>query len=204
MFITSLIPLWLAIVFIDCWEMVDGSIKKWNSNISTVENLSICASTYLLQIISITIIIFVVVVSLICINRFLRSRADGKNNYATLKSAKKESKLTTEYLLSYILPLIAFDFGNLRDVILFLGFFAILAFLCIKNNNLYTNIYLELRKYKIYTCDIAVTVMDKENIYTECFVLSKQNLTQCVGENLNMWEFENRHKYIIINKEKNK
>ena len=159
---------------------------------------------FLLPIISVIIILIVSLISINGINSFIKTRQKVKNNYAVIKGAKKESRLTTEYLLSYILPLIAFDFGSLRDVILFLIFFAVLAILCIKNNNLYTNFYLEIWHYKIYTCDIGISIMDKENEYLNCFVLSKEDLTQNIGETLNVWEFENQHSYIIINEEKSK
>ena len=204
MFITSFIPLWVAIVFIDIWDIVAGFIKNWARDISFWQNLSSCLIMLLLPVISVVIILVVLIISINGINSFIKTRQKGKNNYAIIKEAKKESRLTTEYLLSYILPLIAFDFGTLRDVILFLIFFALLAILCIKNNNLYTNIYLELRQYKIYTCDIGITIMDKENVYKDCFVLSKEDLTQNIDEKLNMWEFENQHSYIIINEEKSK
>lgn len=204
MFITSFIPLWVAIVFIDVWDIVVGFIKNWTKDISFWQNLSGCLIMFLLPIISVIIILIVSIISINGINAFIKTRQKGKNNYAVIKNAKKESRLTTEYLLSYILPLIAFDFSCLRDVILFLIVFAVLAILCIKNNNLYTNIYLELRHYNIYTCDIGISIMDKENEYFNCFVLSKEDLTQNIGEQLNMWEFENQNSYIIINKEKDK
>ena len=71
--------------------------------------------------------------------------------------------------------------------------FAVLAFLSIRNNNVYTNIYLELRSYKIYTCDIQITKIDKKVKYEDCFVLSKVDLTQEIEEELPYWEIDTTH-----------
>ena len=93
-------------------------------------------------------------------------------------SAIKEKSITTEYLLSCILPLFAFDFTNWQKVILFLVFFATLSFLCLRNNNVYSNIFLELKKYNFYTCE----VVNKDDIKSTVLVISKNNLSKNVNK----------------------
>lgn len=193
MFVTSFIPLWATIIFIDVWEMVCQGRKTWKTEFTFLENIKSCISNNMIQFISVLIIFFVVIVSIISIEKAMRKREKANNDVAIIKKAHKESFLSTQYLLSYILPLVAFDFGSLRDIIIFLLFFAVLAFLSIRNNNVYTNIYLELRSYKIYTCDIQITKIDKKVKYEDCFVLSKVDLTQEIEEELPYWEIDTTH-----------
>lgn len=193
MFVTSFIPLWATIIFIDVWEMVCQGRKTWKTEFTFLENIKNCISNNMIQFISVLVIFLVVIVSIISIEKAMRKREKANNDVAIIKKAHKESFLSTQYLLSYILPLVAFDFGSLRDIIIFLLFFAVLAFLSIRNNNVYTNIYLELRSYKIYTCDIQITKIDKKVKYEDCFVLSKVDLIQEIEEELPYWEIDTTH-----------
>ena len=69
-------------------------------------------------------------------------------------SAEQEKGVTSEFLLSYILPLFAFDFTKWVSVVEFLIYFLILAFLCVRNNNVYANLLFEVKKYKFYNCEM--------------------------------------------------
>lgn len=193
MFVTSFIPLWATIVFIDVWEIVFQGEKIWETELTFLENIKCCISNNMLQFISVLVIMIVVIISIISIEKVMHKREIANNDVAIIKKAHKESFLSTQYLLSYILPLVAFDFGSLRDIIIFLLFFAVLAFLSIRNNNVYTNIYLEFRSYKIYTCGIQITKIDKIVEYENCFVLSKVDLTQEVEEKFPYWEIDTTH-----------
>lgn len=193
MFVTSFIPLWATIVFIDIWEVVLQGKNIWEAELTFLENIKCCISNNMLQFISVLVIMIVVIISIISIEKVMHKREIANNDVAIIKKAHKESLLSTQYLLSYILPLVAFDFGSLRDIIIFLLFFAVLAFLSIRNNNVYTNIYLEFRSYKIYTCDIQITKIDKIVEYENCFVLSKVDLTQEVEEKFPYWEIDATH-----------
>lgn len=70
--------------------------------------------------------------------------------------------MIAEYLLSYILPLFAFDFTVWNGVVLFLIFFTILGFLCIKHNYFSVNIILEMAEFRFYNCIDNVFDMDYE------------------------------------------
>ena len=120
MFVTSFIPLWATIIFIDVWEMVCQGKKTWKTELSFLENIKSCISNNMIQFIIVLIIFFVVIVSIISIEKAMRKREKANNDVAIIKKAHKESFLSTQYLLSYILPLVAFDFGSLRDIIIFL------------------------------------------------------------------------------------
>ena len=201
MFVTSFIPLWFTIVFIDVWDVAVAFKESWKENCKFIQNLWVCMQCCAVQIISIVALLVITLISIIGVETFINKREKTYNDKAVIKTAKKESSLSTEYLLTYILPLIAFDFGELKDVIIFSIFVGVIAFLCIKNNNIYTNLYLEFRKYKIYTCTIERRIMDKDTQCEDCFVLSRDDLEQCCEEKKSYWDFDNKH-YIITNEVK--
>lgn len=98
--------------------------------------------------------------------------------------------------------MIAFDFGELKSVILFLIYFIVLAFLCIRNNNIYTNILLEFKGYKMYNCDIECTVLNKTEVYSDSIIISANDLTLNESNNVKYWDFEN-YIYITVKEDNN-
>lgn len=198
MFITSFIPLWFSITVLDCWDFVENSKKIWNSELKTIPNVIACIQGSSLQVISVCIIFIVVFFSVRGINSFLKNLAVRQDGHTgKIVKAVKANKLSSEFLLAYILPMIAFDFGDIRNLVLFGIYFAVLAMLCIRNNNLYTNIFLEFKKYKLYTCDIQRKILEDTKLYCDSLVISKDDLTQRESDNILCWDFEN-YIYIII------
>ena len=61
-----------------------------------------------------------------------------------LVSASDEKFITAEFLMTYVLPLFAFDFTKWDGVVLFLFFFLIFGVLVHRHKYFCTNIYLEL------------------------------------------------------------
>ena len=179
MFVTSFIPLWLSIIIFDVWDIVYNAITEFPKDGKFVDRLLCFAKNNIISFASVIIIFTVVIISIHGISRFLKERECSKQNpNGTIKKAKKANKLSSEFLLAYILPLIAFDFSNLKSLALFVVYFAILAFLCIRNNNIYTNIFLEFKSYRIYLCDIERLVPgDKTTIYYDSLIISKEDLT---------------------------
>ena len=92
LYFISFAPLWLSVIFIDVKSIIEN-----DQNLAT-------------EIISISMILIGMLVGLgamifvLC----MPGRA-GRSEY-NLKSVKEEKTITAEYLLSYILPLFAFDF----------------------------------------------------------------------------------------------
>ncbi|MGL5259315.1 MAG: hypothetical protein ACRC7V_04325 [Lachnospiraceae bacterium] len=136
MYITSFLPLWISILFIEIMSII------FNSENVVVE--------YTMIIIVSASFILATTIMLV----FLKKKTEEGPEVYTLKKAIKEKGLTLEYLLSYILPLFAFDFTEWKSMVLFLVYFLTLAFLCIRNDNVYANIILEIKKYSFYTCEI--------------------------------------------------
>lgn len=200
MFVTSFIPLWISIIVIDIWDFVLIVMDKWDKKVKTLENIVTLLSEGCIQIISIIAIVIVVLCSIAGINTFLRKLNSYDNNpKATVLKVTKANKLSSEFLLAYILPMIAFDFGDLQNLSLFLIYFAVLAFLCIRNNNIYTNIFLEFKGYRMFICDLECTILEEKHTYHDSLVISRDDLTQEEKNNVSYWDFDN---YIYITESK--
>lgn len=202
MFVTSFIPLWISIIIFDIWDLVDYAITAYQKKGNSLEKLLSFACSNLIQIISIIVIIIVVTFSIHGINKFLKDRENSQRNpIGTILKAKKANELSSEFLLAYILPLIAFDFSDLKSIALFLTYFVILAFLCIRNNNMYTNIMLEFKKYRIYSCDIQRLAPGNQTIiYYDSLMISKEDLTSLKNKKVKYWDCDN---YIYIHIKEN-
>ena len=111
----------------------------------------------------------------------------------TLKRVKEEKTITAEYLLSYILPLFAFDFTLWSDVILFLIFFFSHGFLCIKHNHFSVNIVLELMGFGFYIC----VFKNEDGIEMEQLIISRRRLMGCIGEAIYLKPLNNEYRLDI-------
>ena len=111
LYYTSFSPLWLSILFIN----IKSCIEK-TQPINTEKY-------------SIIVILVLWVITFISIRNNLRSKNKEGAIAVTLDTIQEEKSITSEYLLSYILPLFAFDFTRWDSVILFLIFFITLAYL---------------------------------------------------------------------------
>lgn len=202
MFVTSFIPLWISIIIFDLWGLVYDAVASCSKEGTVLEKLRSFALDNTIPIISIIVIVIMVTFSICGINKFLRNRENSQQNpTGTIIKAKKANKLSSEFLLAYILPLIAFDFNDLKSITLFLTYFIILAFLCIRNNNIYTNIMLEFKKYRIYSCDIQRPVPGERTIiYYDSLMISKEDLTSLENKKIKYWDCDN---YIYIHIKEN-
>ena len=202
MFVTSFIPLWISIIIFDIWDLVDYTVTAYSKEGKSLEKFLSFICDNIVQTASIIVVIIVVALSIHGINKFLRDRENSQqNSTATILKAKKANKLSSEFLLAYIIPLLAFDFSDLKSIALFFTYFAILAFLCIRNNNIYTNIMLEFKKYRIYSCDIQRTAPgDQTIIYHDSLMISKEDLTALENKKIRCWDCDN---YIYIHIKEN-
>lgn len=196
MFVTSFIPLWISIIVIDIWNIISLTLENWEQTNKIIVNILDCLYVCKIQSISVIIISIIVICSIGGINSFLK-KLSGSTDRPKGKVVKaiKANKLSSEFLLAYILPMIAFNFGDIQNIILFLIYYAVLAYLCIRNNNIYTNILLEFKGYRMYTCDLECFVLEEKHIYHDSLIISKDDLTQEEGNSVTYWDFGN---YIYI------
>lgn len=191
MIITSFMPLWISIIIISCFDIGDfvAEHPKCNQNLINYIFKIVCDMHAMFLLNSIIIVVFTN--SIIGINSFLKKekKSGNKPNGKIIKS-KKAGSSASEFLIAYILPMIAFDFTKIQGIVLFCIYFFILSWLCIRNNNVYTNIILEVKKYRIYRCDIERDVLNRKIIYYDCIILSKQDLTMQNNNFIEYWDFD--------------
>lgn len=186
MFFTSFLPLWISIVVTDLWTIGN----------KIVENSKEAFENSRIEIITIVLLIGYTLFSMFYISRIISVQERSTNKeQGIIVRAKRANKLSAEFLLAYILPMIAFDFSSMNNIVLFLIYFVVLSFLCIRNSNVYTNIFLELKGYKMYECDIERRVMNRTITDEACLVISKNSLIQAIPRILQYFDFEN---YIYI------
>lgn len=165
MFFTSFLPLWITVLFINTKSIFENKVYLYT------------------EYISITCIILGLITSITII---LKSIKDISNsNFVEYKviEATQEKGITSEFLLSYVLPLFVFDFTKWDGVIQFIIYFGILAFLCIRNNNVYVNILFEFKKYKFYTCNLKLSSESSINPI-QVIAISNKNLCAYKGNTI--------------------
>jgi hypothetical protein len=172
LYFTSFTPLWLSVLFIDIKSYIE------NSQSTVVEFYSII------------VILIIWLISILIIKMVLFSKYEEGTTRFILNSVKEEKSIASEYLLSYILPLFAFDFTKWDSVILFLIFFVTLAFLCIRHNYFSVNIVLEVLKYQVYSCEIE----NDDRISLTTSIISRKNLMAKKGEEIRLKALNNEYK----------
>ncbi|MDF2944398.1 MAG: hypothetical protein K0S01_3256 [Herbinix sp.] len=196
MFFTSFLPLWISIIVSDFWSIGKTIYDLVNSPDNPTISIGTLFINTVIELVTIIVLIVYSVISVYSINKTIKNQKSAPNHFhGTITRAKRANKLTAEFLLAYILPMIAFDYSDLKSIVLFLIYFSVLTYLCIRNSNIYTNIYLEFKGYRMYECDITCNVLGKEHPYTDSLIFSKNNLTQALPHEIDYFDFEN---YIYI------
>ena len=159
MFFLSFCPLWLSVLFIDIKSICEGNPHVWT------------------EFISISLVLLTAIISLIILICELNPRNTNNQQEYVIVDAKEEKTITAEYLLSYILPLFAFDFTVWDEVVLFLVFFFVFAFLSIRHNHFSVNILLELMRYRFYSCELE----NEDGVLISKIVVCQEALSAQVG-----------------------
>lgn len=171
LFFLSFAPLWLSVLFIDIKSIIENQTPLYTEWISIV-----------------TIIIFTVVALLALRKALSVQKRAGIQKYRIV-AVEEEKTITAEYLLSYILPLFAFDFTQWSQVILFLIYFLTLAFLCIRHNHFSVNIVLEFMKFRFYQCELE----NEDGITITKCVISQEKLNNHVTHILSARPLNNEY-----------
>ena len=106
----------------------------------------------------------------------------GKENseQMQIKSVSEQKTASLEYMLSFVLPMFAFEFTQWETVILFILYFAVLSYLTLKHNLLVANIVFEVLHYQFYD----VTVVNGYNVELTRKVISKRPLENLQAEDI--------------------
>ena len=171
----SFAPLWIAVLFVDIKSCIENSVNYWT------------------ELISIGCVVISCIIALIVLRVTLCTNSKEGTIPCKVISATEEKTITAEYLLSYILPLFAFDFTKWSQMVLFLIFYLTLGFLCIRHNYFSVNIILEIANFRFYTC--AVANEDGQELKQQ--ILSHRRLNGCIGETLYLKSLNNEYKLDI-------
>lgn len=112
MFFTSFLPLWVSIVICDIWRLVEDGyytmILSIKTPLSAQQTPGLIGSFLLNHGVEFSSVIILVVYSFICmlhVNKFIRNQENTTNKAVRkITKARRANKLTTEFLLAYILP----------------------------------------------------------------------------------------------------
>ena len=165
MFITSFAPLWITVLFIDM--------------IAVAQNKKLCSP----EGVGVIAILLLNLLSIIIVLTSLRDITPDRYHQYVVLEATQERGFSSEFLLSYVLPLFVFDFTQWSSIVQFLIYFCILAFLCVRNNNVYMNLLFELMGYKFYTCMLQWAA-EMGTPPQQCIVISRNNLTSEKGNTI--------------------
>lgn len=165
MFITSFLPLWVTVLFVDILSVVRGAV-----HLKT-------------EIIGIALIIITNVISILIIYGSMASIQPSEYRKYQVLEAKQEKGVTSEFLLSYVLPLFVFDFTVWHGAVQFLIYFFTLGFLCYRNNNVYMNLIFEFWGYKFFTCELKWA--SEPNLRSvQSVVISRDNISAQKGNTI--------------------
>ena len=175
LYFASFLPLWISVLFIDIKNLIEGTQNYWT------------------EIISISCIWMGMLFALVVIMVELKIRGKEGSTAYHLINAKEEKTVTAEFLLSYILPLFAFDFTLWDQVVLFLVFFLVLGFICVKHNYFSMNIVLEICNYHFYNCKLN----NSDGVELERVIISRRRLNALVGEIVYLKHLNNEYQIDI-------
>lgn len=178
MFFLSFCPLWISVLFVDIKSICEGNPNIWT------------------EIISISLLLIVSIIALIVLKCELNPRNTSNQQEFRIVSAKEEKMITAEYLLSYILPLFAFDFTVWDEVVLFLIFFLVFAFLSIRHNYFSVNILLELLRYRFYSCELE----NEDNVSVSKIIVCQETLSAQIGDVIFVHAINNEYSVKISEK----
>lgn len=170
-YFSSFFPLWLSVLFLDIKSIAEGEPH-------------ICT-----EIISISVILLFSAFSFFVLKAAMSPKDTNGSQVYTLKGAKEEKTITAEFLLSYILPLFAFDFTTWDGVVQFLVFFLVLAFLSIRHNHFSVNVLMELFGYRFYSCELENS--DGKEIIK--IVISRKILSSQIGAEIHIRSINNEY-----------
>ena len=160
LYFLSFVPLWLTVLFINIKSLIMKTQNPYT------------------EILSIIFIIIFSVISLIVLKVNFSIPEENLVEKFEIITADECKTITVEFLLSYILPLFAFDFTLWDETVEFLVFFFVLAYLSIKHNVFSVNIVLELSGYKLYDC----TLKNNDDATIRKTIVGKNGLKTCTGK----------------------
>ena len=170
----SFFPLWISVIFIDIKSIF---IDKTDNRI--------------VEIVSIPVIIILMIVCTALVFLKLSSKSHENTTEYEIREAKERKRITMDFLLSYVMPLFAFDFTTWSGIVLFLLFFWIFWRLTAYHNIFSANIILDIAKYRFYECKLLILNETTDEMTVEMIVLSHRELPERKSEHIIIKSFNN-------------
>ena len=132
----NFLPLWVIVVFLDCkalfWDHVEQNGTEW---------CGLCGCC-----------IGILISSLVVVMGLNENKGQKGGRGIIVEAIEERKVMSAEVLLSYVLPLLAFDFGSWVGMVQFLLFFFVILLLQVRHNAITGNVFLELLGYRFYDC----------------------------------------------------
>ena len=157
----NFLPLWVVVLFIDIRSIMKGG----------------CVCT---EYLSVGAIILGVVLSVIGVALGLRQNKNSSMLEYQLENFEERRTVSAEMLLTYVLPLLAFDFKLWDGALQFLVFFSVVFWLSCRHRAAFEGVFLELINYRCYRCKLRE--MKNGAVVGRClvkYILIKDALNGC-------------------------
>lgn len=169
-FFVSYTPLWASILYVDFMSLLyHKTPNRWT------------------EMISITLIVLAYVISVINMVRTLKGMSKENSEKLRITDVHEQKTAALEYVLTFVLPMFAFEFTQWESCILFAIYFLTLLILCSKHNLLFANMVFEVLNYRFY--DVAVQNGHGKSVDRE--VISKQHLENMKEEDIYLRSMNN-------------
>ena len=145
MFLSSYTPLFV-ILFLKVLSQIDEDIEIFNK--SAVFYYIYSNTTAIAVICAILLLIIIPNVILGLILRYTKSTTNPKQ--LNIHSVKKMNHIYMEYLISYIIPFLSFDFNNMFDMIALLFLLLTICIIYINSDLLYVNVVFNVCEYNLF------------------------------------------------------
>lgn len=132
----NFLPLWVIVAFLDCKALFFDHVKN-----NGTEWCGLCGCT-----------IGVLICSLVVVMGLNEKKGAKDSRGIVITTIEERKAVSAEVLLSYVLPLLAFDFGSWVGMVQFLLFFFVILLLQVRHNAITGNVFLELLGYRFYDC----------------------------------------------------
>ena len=174
MYYLSFLPLWASIIIIDVISIARNHSCLWTEQIS------------------IPVIVLGIIISSVVAYKWITKKGYQNRETYELKTAKEERFVTAEFLMSYVLPLFAFDFTSWDGVLLFVLFFGVFWFLVRRHKYFCTNLALEICGYRVYDCELktGAQTINKQ-------VVSRKELDGMAGKKIRTRKFNNDYHFEV-------
>lgn len=145
MFLSSYTPLFI-ILFLKVLSQINEDVEIFNK--SAVLDYIYSNTTAIAVICAILLLIIVPNVILGLILRYTKSTTNLKQ--LNIHSVKKMNHIYMEYLISYIIPFLSFDFNNMFDMIALLFLLLTICTIYINSDLLYVNVVFNVCGYNLF------------------------------------------------------